>query len=349
MECLTLERDERDDERADPAELLELLAERLGGGGAPVRLADRRRLAADVYRLRLEVGGVARSVVVKRSDPAMARRNRLVAERWLPAVGLAEGGPPLLGLAAERGGERVWQLYDDLGDCTLDELAPDAADVEAAVDLIARLHTRFADHVLLAECRLWGTDFGIHWFASNVRDALRALSGLRAPALELSAEHAAVRDRLLEPLRGLLAERGDRARLLAEYGGPETLLHGDLWPKNALVRPTADGPRARLIDWDRVGVGPASYDLSTFLSRLPDGDRAWVLDSYRRALGRAGWPLPASPVLNRLFSTAEYARLANRVIWPAVAVSRGDADREWAFGELASLADWLTEMEPVLR
>jgi hypothetical protein len=349
MEHLTLEREER----VGPPELAELIAECLGAGGAAttVRLVSRRRLGPDVHRLRLEAAGVARSVVVKSSDPAMARRNRLVAERWLPAVGMAECGPPLLGLAAERSGERVWQLYDDLGDCELDERAPDAAGVEAAVALVARLHTRFAEHALLAECRLWGTDFGAHWYASNVRDAVRALAQLRAPALALGAEHAAVRDRLLERLRGLLAERGDRARLLAEYGGPETLLHGDLWPKNALVRPTADGPpRARLIDWDRVGVGPVSYDLSTFLSRLPAGDRAWALGLYRESLGRAGWSLPAPAVLNRLFSTAECARLANRVIWPAIAAARGDtADREWAFGELDALAGWLTETQPVLR
>ena len=91
-----------------------------------------------------------------------------------------------------------------------------------------------------------------------------------------------------------------------------------------------------------------TYDLSTFLSRFPVGDREWILEAYRKSLAKEGWPLPAAAVLNGLFATAECARLANRVIWPAIAVSQGDADREWAFGELASLADWLTEMQPLL-
>jgi hypothetical protein len=336
------------DEGVGPAELLDLVRESLGTDGATVRVAERRQLASGVHRLRLEVGGISRSVVIKCSDSAMARRNRLVATRWLPAVGMEHSGPPLLGIAAERNGERVWQLYDDLGDCILNERTPDAAHVGAVVEVIAQLHTRFAEHLLLAECRLWGTDFGIQWHASNVGDAVRALEHLLAPALDLHPEQAAVRDHLLEILRGLLAEREERTQLLADHGGPETLLHGDLWPKNAVVHATANGLHTRLIDWDRVGVGPISYDLSTFLSRFPAGDREWILDAYRRLLASAGWSLPTPAVLNRLFSTAECARLANRVIWPAIAVAQGDADRDWAFGELTSLARWLTEMRPLL-
>lgn len=335
-------------ERFGPAELLAVLQELFGDGGAMVRLLGRRRLGPGVHRLWLEADGLLRSAVIKRSDPAMARRNRLVAERWLPAAGLEESGPPLLGVAAERSGERVWQVYQDLGDWILDENAPERARVEVAVERIARLHTRFAGHALLAECRLWGSDHGSHAYASNVRDAIRGLEHLRAPALGLCVEHAELRDRLLERLHGLLAEERTRARMVADRGGPDTLLHGDLWPKNVLVYPCAGALRARLIDWDRVGVGPVAYDLSTFLSRFPAGDREWILECYRRSVGRAGWSLPVAAELNVLFATAEYSRLANLVIWPAIAVSQRHPDRAWAFGELAALAEWLDQVGPLL-
>jgi hypothetical protein len=56
--------------------------------------------------------------------------------------------------------------------------------------------------------------------------------------------------------------------------------------------------------------------------------------------------LPAVRVLNTLFDTAEYARLANRVIWPALAVLDGQA--RWGFEELARVEQWFEEWEPVL-
>jgi hypothetical protein len=336
------------DEPLAPTELMALLRQLFGSTSAAVRILDRRNLGPGVYRLRLAVDDLERSVVTKVSDPVMARRNRLVAERWLPAVGLGESGPPLLGVAAERNGERVWQLLEDLGDCVLDERAPDPASVEVAVELIADVHTRFAGHALLAECRLWGSDFGSYAYGSNVRDAIRSLEHLRAAALGLSAEQSALRDRLLEHLYRLRAEERDRVWMLADRGGRETLLHGDLWPKNVLVYATADGLRARLIDWDRAGVGPVTYDLSTFLSRFPASEREWIVDCYLRSVSRTGWRLPATAELNVLFATAEYSRLANRVIWPAIAVSQGHPDRAWAFGELAALAEWLEQVGPLL-
>src|SRR5213078_1507398 len=101
---------------------------------------------------------------------------------------------------------------------------------------------------------------------------------------------------------------------LAELGGPETLLHGDLWAINVFVLPTATGLQARLIDWDHAAVGPIIYDLSTFLLRFPANERPWILDSYRAAIAPAGWQLPGATDLNLMFETAELARFANRII-----------------------------------
>ena len=110
--------------------------------------------------------------------------------------------------------------------------------------------------------------------------------------------------------------------------------------------PAADGLRARLIDWDHTAVGPASYDLSTFLLRFPSEHRRWVLDLYRKAVAGAGRYLPGERELNRLFETHEYARFANRIIWPAIALVMEHA--AWGVEELAEIDRWFGQFEPVL-
>src|SRR5881296_1393123 len=103
------------------------------------------------------------------------------------------------------------------------------------------------------------------------------------------------------------------------------------------------GPRARLVDWDKVGVGPFSYDLSTFLFRFPPAERPWVLEYYRKAVTRAGWRLAPARELQLLFDTAERARYANRLIWPALALLQERAD--WGFPELAEVERWFQALD----
>ena len=137
-----------------------------------------------------------------------------------------------------------------------------------------------------------------------------------------------------------------RARALAEWGGPETFLHGDLWTTNTFVAPATGGLRAWLIDWDHAGVGPASYDLSTFLLRFAPEHRPWVLALYRRSLGDGGWRMPGRGELNLLFESAECARYANCLIWPAIALLRGRG--EWGFDALAAIEGWFESLGPVV-
>jgi hypothetical protein len=327
-------------------ELRASLHELFGGPGVAGRVIDRQRLKNRVYRLRFRARGQVRSLVVKCLDPESAQRSQFVIQRWLPAVGLGASSCPLLAVAAERSGQCVWHVYEDLGDRTLDASDPDPGHVAAAVELIAQLHTRFARHPLLLECRQYGGDLGIYYFSSNVRDAIRGLELLRTPDVELSPERLALRNRLLERLYKLLDDQPYRAQVMAELGGPETLLHGDLWTTNIFVLPTANGLRALLIDWDRAGVGPISYDLSTFLLRFPPHHRLWILELYRETMGHAGWCLPSARDLNLLFETAECGRYANRVIWPAIALLRERA--EWGYDELAAVEQWFELLEPVL-
>jgi hypothetical protein len=328
-------------------ELRALVLELLGGPEADGRLIDEQKLLRSrVYRLRFEIDGNVRSLVAKRFSPDRARREQLVVRRWLPVVGMSQNGPPLLGTAAERTGQYIWHVYEDLGDWTLDKGDPDDRRVRAAVELIAQIHTRFARHALLGECRASGGDLGIYFYTSCVRDAIRSLEALCSPSVDLSANQQALRDRLIDRMHKLLDEQPHRAQAMAEYGGPETLLHGDLWTTNILVLSTANGLKVRLIDWDHAGVGPISYDLSTFLLRFPVHDRRWILICYQEAVRHLDWCWPALSDLNLLFDTAECARLANSIIWPAIAASEGQA--EWAFDDLASIDQWFNVLEPVI-
>ncbi|HSF19308.1 MAG TPA: phosphotransferase [Vicinamibacteria bacterium] len=308
-------------------------------------LIDQQRLNQRVYRLRFEIGDRLDSFIVKRLEPHVAQRIQLAVNRWLPAVGLDESGPGLLATLAERGGDCVWHVYEDLGDWALDSADPESSSVAVVVKLIARIHTRFAKHPLLAECRLHGGELGIPFYAANVRDAIHGLMALEPPVVELPAIAEASRGCLLERLHSLLDEEPHRAQLQADLGGYETLLHGDLWTSNVFVIPTKDGLRARLIDWDHVGVGSFGYDLSTLLLRYPREHRPRILEQYRDLVADAGWRLPGVRDLNVLFETAEYARYANRVIWASIALLDGE---DWGFDELTEIERWFETFQPVL-
>src|SRR5213594_1294130 len=100
-----------------PSELQETFRELLGPG---VYLVARQKLSGHrAFRVQAQVDGAVRSLIVKRLRPHIAYRDELLTKRWLPAVGLGEAVPALLGVAAERHGSRVWHIYEDLGDCSL--------------------------------------------------------------------------------------------------------------------------------------------------------------------------------------------------------------------------------------
>jgi hypothetical protein len=335
------------------------------GGAVGLRLTTRQRLSRSrVYRVRAETGSVVRSLIVKRVNPHIAQRNEMTVTRWLPAVGLSHATPSLLAVAAERDGKRVWHVYEDLGDWPLaandipahqSECAGPAAPrvfhaeserIEVAVRMIAQIHARCARHPLLAECRLYGNDFGSHFFASAVTDAIRGLEALLAPERAPSAAWTELLDRLLRKMQRLARQQAERTDVLAHFGGPETLLHGDLWPINVMVCPDGQALRASLVDWDSVGVGPISYDLSSFAGHFPRQDRHRIMDLYLQCMERLGWRFPADTPWNLLFDTAECARLAVTIVWDALAAL--DDPSTWAYEDLNAVDEWFEMLEPIL-
>jgi hypothetical protein len=326
-------------------ELRGLLEELLGGPAAEGNFLGHSVLqprSLRVFRVRFEVSGEICTWIIKRMRPAIAQRNELVAKRWLPAVGLADLGPSLAGSVADHTGACVWHVYEDLGAHEMDPLHCSCEGIRAAIEQITKIHTRFASHGLLGEVRLHGGDLGMHFFQSNVQDAIYALEAWQRPS-----QNPSLRERLLQRLYTLREQLPGREQALKEWGGAETLLHGDLWAINVFLIPEADGLRARLIDWDHTAVGPFSYDLSTFLLRFPATRRQSILEHYCEEVGRiSGWHLPGPAELNFLFETAEYARFANRIIWPAIALVTDNAD--WGLEVLAEIDQWFEQFEPVL-
>ena len=325
-------------------ELCALLQEMLDSDGRSDEASHLERLEQEVYRLRIG-NGTGHTLVLKRLRPATAQIDRFVALRWLPALGLGDRCPQLLGAAAQRDGDWVWHVYEDLGHDTL-AVQRQPRRVAAAVDLIVELHTRAAVHPLLPEVRWRSRDLGVPFFTSNIRDAIAALDALAAMTRDLPPAVVASRARLLRRLHGLLEDAPRRVRVMEEVGGPDTLLHGDLWPKNVFVTTADDGPHARLIDWDNVGAGPFSYDLSILLYRSPAEERPLILQRYREGVERAGWRLPGNGELNLLFHTAECARSAHCVVWAAMALLNEGA--KWGIAQLMDFDRWLETLRPPL-
>lgn len=185
----------------------------------------------------------------------------------------------------------------------------------------------------------------MHFYRSNVVDAIASLDALQPATGERSQEQADLLDRLRARLEKLADEEARRTRVMGEHSGPETLLHGDLWPENVFVITGDSGIEVRLIDWDHAAVGPIHYDLSTFLNRFPSEHRREILKTYLACIDIEGWRVPGLDDWNVLFETAELARIANRIIWPAIAIGDGES---WGYDELKEIERWFEVLQPTL-
>ena len=317
--------------------LNEFISENYGSG----RLVMQERIKSQVYRLHFELEDHALTLILKCLEGRIAQRNELVHRRWLPAVGLATAGPALLTTIGTPDGQSVWHIYSDLGLNSLAEDMQSKQKVEATVRFIADLHAKFIGHPYMAEFRLFGGDLGPHFVESNLRDAILTLETITKDRENREGDWTVV-DRLLEHVSVIIAELPSRLKIMKELSGPETLLHGDLWPSNIFVLPEG---QIRLIDWDRTAAGPIAYDLSTFVLRYPPQQRSELIELYREAAHPMGWEMPAEKDLNMIFETFEFARYACQLIWPAIALWESGA--AWALEQLEEIERWFQAWQPV--
>lgn len=126
-------------------------------------------------------------------------------------------------------------------------------DVSAVLTSLAQIHAKWWGRPEVAE--LSGVDalsdfvFADHW--ANYSDMLRDL----LPDMTLSKGFLALGDNAAERATDIFSQMQER--------GPLTLLHRDLQMDNILF--AADG-RARFIDWQFLGKGRGTWDVSYFLA-----------------------------------------------------------------------------------
>lgn len=295
-----------------------------------------RRLSTGVYRLMLRACEPA-SVVVKQVDPAGAHRSRLLARRWLPAVGLADACPPLL--ATMETLERSWTVHGWLDGVRLDAVL-DAGHLRRLVDLVAAVHVRSARHPHLAEIRHHCRHLGPDGLAGQLSDAAQALAVVARESARLPALTTVARE-LAALVRRERRQASPTLALVRDAGGPDTLLHGDLWPQNAL----AGAGGLRLVDWERLAVGPACYDLSILLLRLPPALRRPALDRYRGQVTAAGWPRLTDRQVRDVSVAFERARLATLISWRVLDLLRSPSTAGWVVDQLGLIRTWWGQVE----
>jgi hypothetical protein len=102
-------------------------------------------------------------------------------------------------------------------------------------------------------------------------------------------------------------------------------------------------PAVRLVDWDHVGPGSFSYDLSTLMLRFPADERPRIISLYRAAAASNGIDIPADEDLHVLFRAAECARIACDATWTALVVAREGP--QWALAQLAEINEWFERLQ----
>jgi thiamine kinase-like enzyme len=146
--------------------------------------------------------------------------------------------------------------------------------------VIGAVHATFVDSPILDEIATHGKRRGNYFFddLESQETVIAALEGYAR------TERGMTRRTLLELTRELKL-------LVPEFAtpgpipGPQSLLHGDLYPSNIILM---DSPHqgenttvVKLIDWDRAGVGPICFDLAFIMEKRTSQERDVAWSAYR--------------------------------------------------------------------
>jgi hypothetical protein len=158
-------------------------------------------------------------------------------------------------------------------------------------------HRRFIEHMVELHVAYWGFDdlvlipLAHHYvFLTPTMAALEAARGGAEPVPKAVAEGWAALNREDSRLSALLTKLAtDPSPLLRGLDAtPRTLVHGD-W-KFGNLGEHADG-RTVLLDWDRCGAAPATFDLAWYLAvncdRMPESKETTIA-LYRETLEHNG-------------------------------------------------------------
>ena len=138
--------------------------------------------------------------------------------------------------------------------------------------------------------------------------------------------------RFAEPVEADVPWLGTVARRSAEVlpellDAPRTLIHGELFPQNVLVRGEDISP----VDWESASIGAGEEDLASMTDNWP----APVVAACEQAYSLARWPNGAPAALPRVLTIA---RLFHQFRWLGESSQTATAQARWRFEALKHCA-----------
>ena len=238
--------------------------------------------------------GRVRALFVKRigTEPGAAHpdrpdRERLVYEEVLPlAPGIA---PSCLGVANIAGDdylvlERVggWDLrYQGIPEWT------------RSVRALAEMHATFLPH------------------ASKLRSQEFLVPRDQDHYMDQAAAAAAVAGRVVPEIADAISDVVDHHELVAAalWNLPQTLVHGDLAPKNVL----AEGERTWIVDWEWAGAGCGLLDLVDLVYGFDAAAEAQLVSAYLEVVSGTGLVPADGASVRRALDMARLQRILFRL------------------------------------
>ena len=211
-----------------------------------------------VYRLD-GVGPGGGSVIAKRCRPDAAATERIIYSDVLPHLPIA--AIRLYGFLEDRDradGQQCWLFLEDAGDEPYSYLLNEHRVL--AGQWLGRLHSGASHFGVPAVLPDRGPDYYLRLLRSS-----REVMGRNLANPALHGEGARTLADIVTQYGVLEAHWSDVVRICREM--PQTLVHGDLAPKNARVRVSSSGSSLVVIDWGGVGWGVPAIDLAQFTAQ----------------------------------------------------------------------------------
>lgn len=145
----------------------------------------------------------------------------------------------------------------------------DLAKWEAAARWLAAFHARFHGRKLPGSKRLH--DYDEEFFAIWINRAEEFLKKRRVTGLKNFSKLAKRYHKVIDRLSVL----------------PRSLIHGEFYPSNILVREASETHRICPVDWEMAGVGPSALDLAALTAgEWREADMLRFIGAYREELPR---------------------------------------------------------------
>jgi hypothetical protein len=158
------------------------------------------------------------------------------------------GTPLFYGATVNPAANRYWLFLEKVPGTRLKELG-EFRTWELAARWVAVMHAEYAPQVNALKQKTHLLNYDRGYLDRWISRARHVSGGTPATAKQIDTL-AQCYDALVERLAAL----------------PVTLIHGEFYPSNILVRDTPSGPSVSPVDWEMAAVGPALLDLAAFTS-----------------------------------------------------------------------------------